>query len=207
MSEQGADTSVAVWGCWGGGVLGSQGQEWEWLDSGLWQPCGVPVEVTGPSPVAQLCLRPTEPQAEVWLEVVGGEALGPRLESRREGAGTVSVDSIRSSHVGTEGKGASWDFAQGENRLWRQVRSWVWEGPRGGGRSAECPMALLSAPLSWAGKVGVQGHSARCSPSLWKGSARASGPQLARLGVQEALRGRLSSPWLPLLALPAALLP
>lgn len=58
----------------------------------------------------------------------------------------------------------------------------------GGGQHTECPMALLSAPLSWAGKVGMQGHSARCSPSLQKGSARASGLQLARLGVQEAVR-------------------
>lgn len=61
-------------------------------------------------------------------------------------------------------------------------------GASGGDQRTECPMALLSAPLSWAGKVGVQGHSARCSPSLQKGSAQASGPQLARLGVQEALR-------------------
>lgn len=72
MSEQGADTSVAVWGCWGGGVLGSQGQEWEWLDSGSWQPCRVPVEVTGPL----RCTAVPEAHRAQGRGVVGGGGRG-----------------------------------------------------------------------------------------------------------------------------------
>lgn len=157
-SKQGAVPWVALWG-------GVGRWEWEWLDSGSSQLCG------GHS----LCLRPTDPQAAM-LVGNGGREGKPWVVAKwtGRGLGTVGADSFRSSLVRRPRERVNKERTGGGDKLGAGAG-----GAGCGGASGEqqggfggCCMRMsqgltFCTLLTWAGKVGAQGHSTGPGHSAW----------------------------------------